>query len=59
MAIEVVPLPVPASVDKSKFSPEFGREIRGVKPGEFSVEDFLQVHELLHKVWASALSSFV
>ena len=53
MAIEAVPLPVPASVDKTKFNPEFGREIRGVKAGELSVEEFLEIHELLHKVRVS------
>ncbi|KAL5533771.1 hypothetical protein ACEPAG_231 [Sanghuangporus baumii] len=49
MAIEVVPLPVPPSVDTSKFSPDFGREVKGVKPGELTEEQFKEIQQLLYK----------
>jgi hypothetical protein len=49
MAIELSPLPLPASADPSKFS-EFGREVKGVDPGKLSEEDFKQIHDLLYKV---------
>ncbi|KAH9914636.1 Clavaminate synthase-like protein [Epithele typhae] len=48
MAIEVVPLPTPATLDASKL-PNFGREVRGVKPGSLSPEEFKEVHDLLYK----------
>lgn len=52
MAIEVVPLPLPPSADASKFA-DFGREVKGVKPGELTPEQFKEVEELLYKVCAS------
>ncbi|KAJ3782696.1 taurine catabolism dioxygenase [Lentinula aff. detonsa] len=48
MAIELVPLPLPASADASKFT-DFGREVRGVDPGSLSPELFEQVKDALYK----------
>ena len=56
MAIEVVPLPLPSSADPSKFA-DFGREVKGVDPGQLTDEQFKEVQELLYKV-RSILSSF-
>lgn len=50
MAIEVLPIPVPPSVDKTRFSNDFGREIRGVKPGELDDAQFKEISDLLYKV---------
>lgn len=52
MAIELSPLPLPASADASKFA-DFGREVRGVNPGALSPEEFEQVQEALYKVGPS------
>ena len=49
MAIELVPLPLPASADASKFK-DFGREVRGVNPGSLTSEQFEQVKDALYKV---------
>lgn len=49
MAIELVPLPLPASADPSKFV-DFGREVKGVNPGSLSPEQFEEVKEALYKV---------
>ncbi|KAI0789488.1 hypothetical protein C8Q75DRAFT_793348 [Abortiporus biennis] len=48
MAIEVVPLPLPPSADASKFA-DFGREVKGVKPGELTSEELEEIKELLYK----------
>ncbi|KAI0082139.1 Clavaminate synthase-like protein [Panus rudis PR-1116 ss-1] len=48
MAIELSPLPLPKSSDASKFA-DFGREVKGVKPGELSPEEFKEIHDLLYK----------
>ncbi|KAG8904771.1 hypothetical protein FRB99_001203 [Tulasnella sp. 403] len=48
MAIEIVPLPLPASADPSKFT-NFGREVKGVKPGNLTPEEFKEIEELLYK----------
>ncbi|KAL4247397.1 TfdA dioxygenase [Abortiporus biennis] len=48
MAIEVVPLPLPPSADASKFA-DFGREVKGVKPGELTPEELEEIKELLYK----------
>ena len=50
MAIEIAPLPVPPTVDKTKFSPDFGREVKGVKAGELTDEQFKEISDLLYKV---------
>jgi hypothetical protein len=49
MAIELVPLPLPASADPSKFA-DFGREVKGINPGTLSPEEFEQVKDALYKV---------
>lgn len=49
MAIELTPLPLPASADASKFA-EFGREVKGVDPGTLSPEQFLEIQEALYTV---------
>jgi hypothetical protein len=48
MAIELVPLSLPASADASKFA-SFGREVRGVNPGTLSSEEFSEVEDALYK----------
>ena len=58
MAIEISPLPLPPSADPSKFT-EFGREVRGVDPGNLSPEEFAQVHDLLYKVNVGELMNFI
>jgi hypothetical protein len=49
MAIEIVPLPLPASADASKFK-DFGREVKGVKPGELTPEQFEDIRDALYRV---------
>lgn len=49
MAIEFVPLPLPASADASKFA-DFGREVKGVHPGDLTPEQFQEIQEALYKV---------
>ncbi|RDB19383.1 hypothetical protein Hypma_013451 [Hypsizygus marmoreus] len=48
MAIELIPLPLPASADASKFA-DFGREVRGVDPGNPSPEQLAEIQEALYK----------
>ncbi|KIJ95268.1 hypothetical protein K443DRAFT_683161 [Laccaria amethystina LaAM-08-1] len=48
MAIELVPFPLPASADPSKFA-DFGREVKGINPGTLSPEEFEQVKDALYK----------
>ena len=54
MAIETLPLPVPPTADAQKLK-EFGREVKGVNPGELTPEQFKEVHDLLYKVSAPVL----
>ena len=49
MAIEVLPLPVPPTTDAAMLK-DFGREVKGVNPGELTPEEFKEVHDLLYKV---------
>ena len=49
MAIEVLPLPIPPTVDAQKLK-DFGREVKGVNPGSLTPEEFKEVHDLLYKV---------
>lgn len=49
MAIELAPLPLPASADASKFA-DFGREIKGVNLGSLTQEQLKEIQELLYKV---------
>ncbi|KAF9033449.1 Clavaminate synthase-like protein [Hymenopellis radicata] len=48
MAIELIPLPLPASADAAKFT-TFGRQVKGVNPGSLTPEEFEQVKEALYK----------
>ncbi|KAF8131576.1 Clavaminate synthase-like protein [Boletus edulis] len=48
MAIELTPLPLPASADPSYFV-EFGREVKGVSPGELTAAQFSEIHDALYK----------
>lgn len=50
MAIELAPLPLPASADASKFA-DFGREVKGVNPGGLTLDQFKEIEELLYKVF--------
>jgi hypothetical protein len=49
MAIDLVPLPLPASADASKFG-NFGREVKGLHPGKLTPEQLNEVQEALYKV---------
>ncbi|KZV64212.1 Clavaminate synthase-like protein [Peniophora sp. CONT] len=48
MTIEVAPLPLPPSADASKFA-DFGREVKGINPGELTQEQLEEIKELLYK----------
>jgi len=48
MAIDLGPLPLPASADASKFV-NFGREVKGVHPGKLTPEEFKEIEGLLYK----------
>ena len=54
MAIETAPLPLPPSADPAWFL-EFGREVKGVHPGNLAAEEFEQIRELLYKVFGSSV----
>lgn len=49
MAIELTPLPLPASADASKFA-DFGRQVKGINPGTLTPEQFQEIREALYKV---------
>jgi xanthine dioxygenase len=49
MAIELLPLPLPASADASKFV-DFGREVKGVDPGNLNLVEFDEIRKALYKV---------
>ncbi|KAH9947803.1 Clavaminate synthase-like protein [Amylocystis lapponica] len=48
MAVEVVPLPLPPSADKSMLA-DFGREVKGVNPGTLTPEQFKEIEQLLYE----------
>jgi xanthine dioxygenase len=48
MAIELAPLPLPPSADASKFK-DFGREVKGIDPGNLSTEQLEEIKQLLYK----------
>ncbi|KAF9025440.1 Clavaminate synthase-like protein [Hymenopellis radicata] len=48
MAIELVPFPLPASADAAYFT-DFGREVKGVDPGNFTPEQFKQIEQALYQ----------
>lgn len=49
MAIELTPLPLPASADPSYFV-DFGREVKGVDPGQLTPAQFTEIYDALYKV---------
>ena len=49
MAIDLSPLPLPASADPSYFV-DFGREVKGINPGELTPPQFTEIHDALYKV---------
>jgi hypothetical protein len=49
MAIELTPLPLPPTADASKFV-DFGKEVKGVDPGNLSPEQLEEIKQLLYKV---------
>jgi hypothetical protein len=55
MAIELVSLPLPASADASKFA-DFGKEVKGVDPGNLTPEQFAVIQDALYKVRQLGLS---
>ena len=58
MAIELTPLPLPASADASKFA-DFGREVKGVDPGSLTPQQFQEIHEALYKVCRHLLAQHI
>jgi len=48
MAIDLAPLPLPASADASKFA-DFGREVKGLHPGTLTPEQLEEVKDALYK----------
>jgi len=49
LMVSLVPLPLPASADPSKFK-DFGIEVRGVHPGDLSAEEFKEIEKALYQV---------
>ena len=49
MAIELLPLSLPASADASKFQ-NFGREVKGLHPGKLTPEQFEEIKLALYHV---------
>ena len=45
-------LTLPPSADASKFV-DFGREVKGLNPGNFTPEEFKELEKLLYKVLCS------
>ena len=50
MALEVLPLPLPSSIDKEKFNKNLGSEVRGVDLGKLSEGEFKEIEQLLYRV---------
>ncbi|KAI9566789.1 hypothetical protein HD554DRAFT_2205781 [Boletus coccyginus] len=48
MAIELTPLPLPASADPSYFV-DFGREVKGINPGDPTQAQFAEIRDALYK----------
>lgn len=53
-SVEFAPLPLPASADASKFA-NFGREVKGIDPGNLTPETFRLIEEALYKVRLSLI----
>ncbi len=57
MAIELIPFTLPASADAAFFA-DFGREVKGVDPGNFTPEQFKEIEQALYQVsayWVTAI----
>jgi hypothetical protein len=50
MAIELAPITLPATASVADFDPNFGREVKGVNPGELTPEQFKEVETALYTV---------
>ncbi|KAF8323761.1 Clavaminate synthase-like protein [Clavulina sp. PMI_390] len=48
MSIELAPLPLPPSANPAHFA-DFGREVKGINPGELTPEQFKEIEQLLYK----------
>jgi hypothetical protein len=49
MAIQLSPVPLPASADPAAFA-DFGREVRGIDPSNLSQDQFKELEQALYKV---------
>lgn len=54
MAIDLLPLPLPASADASNFQ-NFGREVKGLHPGKLTPEELQEVQKALYQVRLSLI----
>ena len=54
MAIELTPLLLPASADRSYLA-DFGREVKGVSPFELTPVQFAEIHDALYKASSSVI----
>lgn len=50
MAIELASLTLPPSASASDFDPNFGREVKGVNPGELTPQQFKEIETALYTV---------
>lgn len=48
MAIELAPIPLPVTASRTDFDPDFGREVKGVRPGELTPEQFKEIETALY-----------
>lgn len=49
MSIQLESLPLPPSANPAHFA-DFGKEVKGVHPGELTPEQFKEIEQLLYKV---------
>jgi hypothetical protein len=59
MAIELAPITLPASASASVFDSNFGREVKGVNPGELTLEQFKEIETALYTVCLGPVSPSV
>lgn len=50
MTIKLVPLALPANVDREKFV-DFGREVKDIHPGNCTADEYNEIEEALYKVF--------
>jgi len=50
MTLKLVPLVLPANVDREKFV-DFGREVKDIHPGRCTADEFIEIEEALYKVF--------